>query len=179
MTKNLVNMFIFLDIDGVVATHKEYSTRRTSKKFLKEFNVYPYNKKCVKILNEILKETDADIILSSDWSLFFDMEQMDKIFKHNGIIKSPIDYVKQFALKMSTSKQTNRGYSIDEYLVYHPEVTDYVIIDDLDIRAYEDWCDTFKIEKSIDYDKFVYCSRGDFEGIKQTGIKEKILKVLN
>ena len=31
----------------------------------------------------------------------------------------------------------------------------------------------------IDYDKFAHCSRGDYEGIKQTGIKEKIIKILN
>ena len=170
--------YIFLDIDGVMATHKEYSTKKTSKRYVTEFDVYPYNEKCVNILNKILEKTDAEIILSSDWSLHFNMEQMDKIFKHNGIIKSPIDYVKQLALKMSTSSSTNRGYSIDEYLAYHPEVTDYVIIDDLDVKAYEDWCDYNKLEKSIDYDRFVHCSRGDFEGIKQTGIKEKILKVL-
>lgn len=167
--------YIFLDIDGVMATHKEYSTKKSSKRYLTEFDVYPYNEKCVSILNKILEKTDAEIILSSDWSLHFNMEQMDKIFKHNGIIKSPIDYVKQLALKMSMYNHTNRGYSIDEYLAYHPEVTDYVIIDDLDITTYNEcWTDNL----TINYDRFVHCSRGDFEGIKQTGIKEKILEVL-
>jgi len=167
---------IFLDIDGVLATHKQYRTKKSSLYYLSEYNVYPYDEKCVKILNEIIEETDAEIILSSDWSLYYTLEQMDDIFKHNGLIKSPYDMVKQLALKMSTHNSTNRGYSIDEYIAYHPnEFEHYVIIDDLDIRSYKDWNDT----GVIDYDNFVHCSRGDFEGIKQTGIKEKILKVLN
>lgn len=168
--------YIFLDIDGVMATHKEYSTKKTSKRYVTEFNIYPYNEKCVDILNNILEKTDAEIILSSDWSMHFNMEEMDKIFKHNGIIKSPIDYVKQLSLKFTSGIDVNKGYSIDEYLAYHPEVTDYVIVDDLDIRNYdEDWGN----ELTINYNRFVHCSRGDYEGIKQTGIKEKILKILN
>jgi hypothetical protein len=169
------NKYIFLDIDGVMATQAEWSTKKTSKRYLKEFDVYPFNEKCVKVLNKILKKTKAEIILSSDWSLYFTLEQMDEIFKINGIIKSPIDYVKQLALKMSMDSNTNRGYSIDEYLAYHPEVQNYVIVDDLVITLYnERWTDNL----TIDYSRFVHCSRGDFEGIKQTGIKEKILKIL-
>ena len=171
----MINKVIFLDIDGVLATHKQYSTKKSSPYYLYEYDVYPYDEKCVKILNEILEETDAEIILSSDWSLHYTLEQMDGIFKHNGIIKSPYDMVSQLARSMSRG-DLNRGYSIDEYIAYHPdEFEHYVIIDDLDIRAYKDYHENVL----TDYDNFVHCSRGDFEGIKQTGIKEKILKVLN
>lgn len=173
--KRVRSKVIFLDIDGVLATNKEYATKKHSTRYLVEFDVYPYNEKCVEIFNEILEMTDADIILSSDWSMHYTLEQMDAIFKHNGIIKSPYDYVTQLALSMSRS-ELNRGYSIDEYIAYHPdEFENYVIIDDLDIRAYESYHD----KVLTDYSKFVHCSHGDFEGIKQTGIKEKIIKVLN
>lgn len=168
---------IFLDIDGVLATDKEYSTKRTSKKFLKEFNVYPYNEKCVDVLNEILTETDAEIILSSDWSKYYTMEQMDLIFKHNGIIKSPYDFVEQLALYFSTPTSVNRGYSINQYIIKHKdEFNNYVIIDDLSIT---DFAETWGKKIVIDYSKFAHCSRGDLEGIKQAGVKEKIIKILN
>ena len=86
---------LFLDIDGVLATNKEYNKNRHKfwNKFpeFRELNVpYPYNPDCVRILNEILEETDADIVLSSDWKLHWNLEDMDKIFKLNSITKSPI-----------------------------------------------------------------------------------------
>jgi hypothetical protein len=169
------NKVIFLDIDGVLATVKQYATKKSSPYYLYEYDVYPYDEKCVKILNEIIEETDAEIILSSDWSLHYTLEQMDGIFKHNGIIKSPFDMITQLAISMSSSSM-NRGYSIDQYIKEHSdEFENYVIIDDLDIRKYTRHTDN----QSFDYDNFVHCTRGDFEGIKQTGIKEKILKVLN
>ncbi len=171
------NNVIMIDIDGVLATHKQYRTKKSSPYYLSEYNCYPYDEKCVKILNEIIEETDAEIILSSDWSLYYTLEQMDGIFKHNGIIKSPYDFIEQKALKVSASAALNRGFSIDEHIFFHQhEFGNYVIIDDLDITCYNN---KWSQERTVDYDKFVHCSRGDFEGIKQTGIKEKILKILN
>lgn len=172
---NIKDKVIFLDIDGCIATHKEYSTKKTSKRYLHDFQVYPFNEKCVEILNKILDETNAEIVLSSNWVLYFSLDQMQEIFKINGINKLPYDFVEQIALKLSTSDEVNRGYSIDNYISQHNhQFRNYVIIDDLNIKQYG----YFKT-MSIDFDKFVHCSRGDFEGIKQTGIKEKIIKILN
>ena len=171
----MISKVIFLDIDGVLATYKQYRTKKSSPYYLSEYDVYPYDEKCVKILNEIIEETDAEIVLSSDWSMHYTLEQMDGIFKHNELIKSPYDMVKQLAVSMSRS-ELNRGYSIDEYIAYHPdEFEHYVIIDDLDIRVYKGYHENVL----TDYGNFVHCARGDFEGIKQTGIKQKIIKVLN
>jgi hypothetical protein len=54
---------IFLDIDGVLATNKEYMVNRT--KFqtkhaeAKELRIpYPYNPQCVKIFNEIIENNN-------------------------------------------------------------------------------------------------------------------------
>lgn len=171
------NSVIYLDIDGVLATYKQYKTKKSSPHYLSEFDCYPYDEKCVKIFNDILEETDAEIILSSDWSLHYNLEQMDAIFKHNGIIKSPYDIAHPKGFKLSSTAAINRGFSIDEHLFYHQhEFGNYVIIDDLDITHYNN---KWSQERTIDYDNFVHCSRGDFEGIKQKGIKEKILKILN
>jgi hypothetical protein len=158
---------IFLDIDGVLATNKEYSRNRT--KFHKKFEIarklhipYPYNPECVKILNEILQETDSQIILSSDWRLHWDIEEIDQIFKFNQIIKSPVGFTQNMHVSMSNLEK-NRINEIENYIKNH-DVGSYVIIDDLDMGFYG-------------LDRFVKTK--DSEGIKQTGLKEKIIKILS
>lgn len=158
---------IFLDIDGVLATNKEYGTNRT--KFqtknseAKELNIpYPFNSGCVEIFNEILKETDAKIILSSDWRLHWSLDELDKIFKFNGVIKSPEATTSFNKWKMSSSLELDRIMQIKNY-AHFGEITDWVAIDDLNLSDLGD--------------RFVKTK--DSEGLKQTGIKNKILKVLS
>jgi hypothetical protein len=86
---------IFLDIDGVLATNKEFATNRTKfrEKYLwaKELRVpYGWNKGCVEVFNEILDATNSEIVISSDWRFHWDLDELDKIFKVNGVKKSPI-----------------------------------------------------------------------------------------
>lgn len=158
---------IFLDIDGVLATHKEFMRIRHSfhKKYnnAKELNIpYPFNSGCVKILNEILDETNAQIILSSDWRNHWNLEELDKIFKFNGVIKSPIDVTGNHPVSFGNLEK-NRINEIKKYYEKH-DVGSYVIIDDLHMDIYE-------------IDRFVRTI--DSEGLKQIGIKRKILKILN
>jgi len=61
--------YIFLDIDGVLSTIKEYDKPR--KKFWSKYDIannlkipYPFNEGCVKIFNEILTEFECKIIIS-------------------------------------------------------------------------------------------------------------------
>lgn len=156
---------IFLDIDGVLATNKEYNKNRHKfwNKFpeFRELNVpYPYNGDCVKILNEIIEETNADIVLSSDWKLHWDLEKIDKIFKLNGITKSPVAVTGEHPISFSHLEK-NRYNEIKVYLQDN-EVGNYVIIDDLRLDTYSE--------------RFVRTK--DDEGLKQTGIKDKIVKFL-
>ncbi len=139
--------FIFLDIDGVLATDE------CSYKPNHELYAYPFHKDCVNIFNEILLETNAEIILTSDWRLMFqDLETLDLLFKHNGIIKSPIGV---------TGDLSSRAKEIEAYIEVN-EVSSFVIIDDMDLKIFPD--------------RFVRCNME--EGIKQVGIKEKIKAVL-
>lgn len=158
---------IFLDIDGVLATQKEFMRARHSfhKKYNEayELNIpYPYNPGCVKVLNEILEETDAQIVLSSDWKIHWNLENLDKIFKFNGIIKSPIAVTGSHPVSFGNLEK-NRVNEINIYREKY-DVGSYVIIDDLHMDIYE-------------IDRFVRTN--DREGLKQLGIKNKILKFLN
>lgn len=158
---------IFLDIDGVLATDKEFMMNR--KKFqekhteAKELNIpYPFNPVCVKVFNEILLETDAKIVLSSDWRLHWNLEDLDKIFKFNKVIKSPESTTSFSKWKMSSGLELDRVKQIEQYISYS-EITNWVAIDDLNLSDLGD--------------RFVRTK--DSEGLKQTGIKNKIIKILN
>ena len=150
--KNNLMKVIFLDIDGVLATEE------SSKQPNHEIFSYRFDSNCVSIFNQILAETNAEIILSSDWRLMYnnDLEVLDELFKHNGILKSPID--------VTPNLGRNREKEIAFYLesaLY--EITDFVILDDTAINGFPK--------------NFVRCNIN--EGLKQNGIKEKIVSVLN
>jgi hypothetical protein len=163
---------IFLDIDGVLVTYKQYVMNK--KKFqdknpiAKELNIsYPFDPKCVKIFNEILDETGANIVLSSDWKELFNLKELDKIFKFNGVNKSPID-VTISELASFGNQTMNRAFQIGEYVTRN-NITNYVVIDDLNVGKY--------MVITNEENKFVLTN--DFEGIKQLSIKNKIINILN
>ena len=150
---------IFLDIDGVLATNKEFAMNRT--KFqtkhpeAKEIRIpYPFNPGCVKIFNEILDETNAIIVLSSDWRFYWDLTDLDKIFKFNGVKKSPVSITSKMKRKMSSELEDDRSFQIKTYVdEMLPEI--WVAIDDLNLKSLGD--------------NFIRTK--DSEGLKKTGIK--------
>jgi hypothetical protein len=163
---------IFLDIDGVLATNKQYMMNR--KKFqdkndiAKELRIrYPFDPKCVKVFNEILDITGADIVLSSDWRVHFSLEDLDKIFKFNGVNKSPID-ITTSEIASFGNLTMNRAFQIGEYATRN-NITNYVVIDDLNVGKY--------MSITNEEDKFFLTE--NFEGIKKVGLKDKIIKKLN
>ena len=162
-----MNTIIFLDIDGVLCTFSEYNRNR--KKFWDKYDIagtlklpYEFNSGCVKVLNEILKETDADIVLTSDWRIHWNLKELDDIFKFNKVIKSPIDVTDVVPTSMSYLER-NRGHEIDIYIKKHG-IENYVIIDDLNLSEF------------VNADRFIHTK--ERMGLKETIIKEKILRIL-
>ena len=192
-----MNKVIFLDHDGVICLSNNWGGR--SKKWAKYRSANPdssnekkhapvsvrfddFDKKAVKVLNEILEETGAEIVISSDWKLHATLEELGEYYEEQGIIKKPI------ALTPNLGKCTwyndiiwmwsprwelemTRVIEIKQYLHDHPEVTHWVSIDDLNMgKNGEDW-------KDWGINNFVLTPKSN-EGIKQSGVKEKILKFL-
>ena len=154
---------IFLDIDGVLALPKQYHGRKTD-----IYGAYGFDVTCVKILNEIVDATNAEIVLSSDWKLNYDMDTMNNIFNFNGIKTYIVHYTPSlWGVKYDNLKQLEecRANEILQYVRNH-KIVNYVAIDDLNLS------------KWIDDEHFVLCARMN-EGIKQTSLKEKIIKKLN
>jgi len=171
---------LVLDFDGVMCLSTEWGGRMKKIKKWKLNNpesqgyvndpkipahikMDNFNAKAVKVLNEILELTDAEIVVSSDWKLHCTLEQLQDMFKQYGVIKSPIDVTPNIVLMSMSNLEGNRVSEINTWLNNHPEVTHWVAIDDLDLSALPNFVHTKKMT----------------EGIKQSGIKEKILSFLS
>jgi len=188
---------IFLDNDGVICLSnnwggrlKKWANYRSenpdSSKEKKDAPVSvrfdDFDKKAIKILNEILEETGAEIVVSSDWKLHATLEELGEYYESQGIIKKPIaltpniqnckDIESTIIWSPRWESEQIRTIEIKQYLHDHPEVTHWVSVDDLKMgKIGEPWKDEWAI------DNFVLTPKSN-EGIKQSGIKEKILKYL-
>ena len=56
----------------------------------------PFHKQSVDALNHILSSTKCEIILTSGWRRFFDLEQMQEIFQWNSVQKVPIGFTQDY-----------------------------------------------------------------------------------
>jgi len=168
---------LFLDHDGVICLSSEWGGRFKKKGYDNnpetplDIRMDNFNAKAVKVLNEIIEETGCEIVISSDWKRWGTLEQMKEMYITRGI-KPPIDYtpdLKDFnegeysLLKWRNLYDTIRVHEINEYLKNNPDVTHWVAVDDMNLS---------------DLENFVMTTRPHNEGIKQCGLKEKIIKFL-
>ena len=189
---------IFLDHDGVICLSTEWGGRHKKqrefgRKMSQGITEMPvemrfdnFNKKAVKILNEILEETDAEIVVSSDWKRWATVEEMGEYYESKGIKKKPIAFTKdlkncdwhhgEFPWSRAWDLEQCRIIEIKQYLHDHPEITHWVSVDDL--RMGKTGLDySIQYEHEWGLDNFVETPRST-EGIKQSGIKEKIINFL-
>jgi len=158
--------YIFLDIDGVLATSHQFSTNR--KKWHPTYDCYRFDEKCVKVFNSIIEEVNSIIILSSDWKHHYSIEQMNEIFEWNSVNAVVTDITpKLWGVKFTSPSQLHdcRADEILKYVHEH-EVQNWIAIDDLDLSPW------------ISPEHFVRTPKVS-EGIKQSGIKDKILNIIN
>lgn len=126
----------------------------------------PFNKKAVKKFNEILAIVDPVIILSSDWKDHYDIDLINEFFEWNGITHKITDHTKTLwgidFFKLQDLEEC-RAAEINHF-VYQYDIERWVAIDDLDLSP---WIPN----------NFVHTPRSN-EGIKQSGVKDKILNIL-
>lgn len=151
---------IFLDIDGVLATHKQWDLKLSSPLRLKDHNnAYPFDQKCVKVLNEILSTANFEIVLHTDWIYHFDLNEMQEIFEINGVSQGPTRFT---GMNYSMDKFRDRLLRITRF-IEEERIKRFIILDDINL------------ESRLFGDKFIHVEN-DMEGIKQSGLKERILK---
>ncbi len=184
---------IFLDHDGVICLYdnwgsrlkkqKEWGGRKLSMGLLEiplEYRFDNFDQKAVKVLNEILKATGAEIVVSSDWKRWATVEEMGQYYESQGIIKKPIaftdsilyDDYNDFPWHNKWELEQTRSLEISQYLGQNPVITHWVAIDDLNMSLKD------VDGKSWGLKNFVL-TPVNREGIKQSGIKEKIIKFLS
>jgi len=154
-----MKIFIYLDIDGVICLGTEINPKLTKWGY-----VYNFNPKAVVVLNDILKQTNADIIISSDWRTHFSITQLEEIFKWQKVIKVPIDVTPHKQYRTIENIDEDRAFEIMEHVEIH-KPDKWISIDDLDLR------------KFLPENNFVFVPRW-LEGIKQTGKKQEIINKL-
>ena len=189
---------IFLDHDGVICLSTEWGGRfkkqkKAGRKLSQSIDSLPvearfdnFNKKALKVLNEILKETGAEIVVSSDWKKWANVEELGEYYEQQGIDKKPIAFTKflqdcdvpqNFPWSRTYDLEQSRSLEIKQYLQDHPEITHWVAVDDLNMgisQTNETWGE---IEMDWGLTNFVLTPKGN-QGIKQNGIKENIIKFL-
>ena len=197
---------IFLDNDGVICLANNWGSRfkkqnkwggrklsMSMSSIPIEYRFDNFDVKAVKILNEILEETDAEIVVSSDWQNFATLDELGEYYESQGIIKNPFDVTERFHYtnweaegriptdfpwNRTDGLEQERHFEIKEWLKNHSEVTHWVAVDDLNMGIHMEktgWSSAY--DRSWGLENFVWTPRSR-EGIKQSGTKEKILSFL-
>ena len=194
---------IFLDHDGVICLSNNWGNRfkkqkkwggrklsMTNGEVPLEYRFDDFDKKAIKVLNSILEETNAEIVVSSDWKRWANVEEMGTYYEQQGIIKKPIDFTPNlgkctwyideykagFPWSPAWDLEQTRIIEIKQYLIDHPEVTHWVSVDDLRMgKSGVEGGQPYEHEWGLV--NFVETPKGN-EGIKQSGIKEQIIKFL-
>jgi methionine--tRNA ligase beta chain len=159
---------IFLDIDGVL--NVDYADRD-------QFG-HIFRDEYVQNLKEVIEKTGAKIVISSTWK-DKGIERMLDLWKERNLPGEIIDVTPDCvdvceATNIVYYDQVKRGHEIKLWLDRHPEVTQYVIFDDI-----QDFLD-----EQQDY--FVNCSTGEpvkpwklgTPGLKEE-CKTKAINILN
>lgn len=135
---------LFLDFDGVLNSELFFKYRLKNKlnfKFFKFFGIpklYHWltdahdhekwllsmiDKKAVKLLNDVVEETGCKIVISSTWrKVNGDYQYLETLLKKKGFKGEVID--------ATPVLWTERGNEVLEWLSEHPNVTNYIIVDD-------------------------------------------------
>jgi hypothetical protein len=107
------------------------------------------------------------IILSSDWKIDYNLDMLNRIFEINKVNTKISDItpclwgVKYFSEKYL---EDCRAEEILKYVEEH-QLKKFIVIDDLNLKQ---WLPN----------NFIHTPKSD-EGIKQSGIKDKIFKLIN
>lgn len=155
---------IFLDIDGVLQPYnsekrfkidRKKLRKKLSEEFDTDYTIYneydvaacyaDWDKDAVERIKKIIKETNAKIVISSDWRSKEKPNKMKDFLKLWGLdqyligeteyidkekMKKTIEYIES----MQNSFYSYRIVEILEYVYNNPEITNYVAIDDLNLE---------------------------------------------
>lgn len=127
---------IFIDIDGPLS----YGTWGDGPIKIDDTDItipYAWIKEDCDALIEIIEQTNALLVVSSDWRKYYGINQLRMIFQHYGIYKyNVLDITTHFnpRQKLSSSSEFNRACEIQTW-VKSFKPTNWVAIDDMNLSA--------------------------------------------
>lgn len=153
MSKKLV---IFLDIDGVLQSYHANQRFIVNRKALvdklsqeleidyhqyNEFDVaaiyYDWHPQAISLLKSIIDETNAYIVISSNWRNPSLPNKMNDLLKIHALDKYYLGDTPQITNILNYQDKLkvypSRVVEILTYLEEHPDITNYVVVDDLDL----------------------------------------------
>lgn len=146
---------IFLDIDGVLQPgysqkRFNYNLDELKTELAKRYNepgyeqlnkydlgavYYDWHPEAINWLKKLLKETNAVIVISSDWRNSNSLEALRLFFK--------IYDLDQYVVDVTPKLEYRRAEEIKAYLAEHPEIEKFVVIDDVPFTGFEDFGSRF------------------------------------
>ena len=116
-----MSKILFLDIDGVLLPGRAYMLpNQTNNPYVTVFDPC-----AVAMLNEVCRKQDRKIVLHSSWIKHQTHEWLKNHLAEQGV---DVDYLHE---DWPTNRELGWRYDrVNEWLARHPEVTDYVIVDD-------------------------------------------------
>ena len=176
---------LFLDHDGVICLPNQWGKRNKGSLEIDSF-FDKFDKKAVKILNEIINVTNCEIVISSDWRFHCKIDQMQELYSKRGILKLPIDYTTINGLEIPENFNWNSKFEIEQtrsleiiqYVNSNKNINNWVAVDDLDLRKFLSNKKSEIVEtRNWGLDNFVWTPKYN-EGIKQCNIKNKVIDFL-
>jgi len=186
---------IFLDNNGVICLSNNWGSRyKKAREYMNVVGIPKYatallneaarpvsikldnfDTKAVAILNSVLDQTGAEIVVSSDWRFLTTIDELGEYYESQGIIKKPIGVTDRILYKTYEDFPWNQQFDLEqtrsleilEWLETRDDITHWVAIDNLDMSLRNDWGLT----------NFVHTPLSN-EGIKQSGVKDKLLTFL-
>jgi hypothetical protein len=133
---------IFIDVDGPLAWGTWNEGKVTITGGVEDFTIpYPWVKEDCEALQKICEETNAELVISSDWKKHFTFNQLKRIFRHYGITARLIDITTHQDLwnKMSRSSlEHERALEIAKWAKDN-KISNWIAIDDLDLYHAFKW----------------------------------------
>jgi len=133
---------IFLDIDGVMNSQVDYElaeARGDLEKAREE--AHELSERCVGLLNDLIDETGAEVVISSVWRYSTTKEEMQALFEKKGFMHKILDYTPVYDRRFSVRGNEILGWIKDheEYLgqFYHDFETFVIFDDDSDMLYWQ------------------------------------------
>jgi hypothetical protein len=183
---------IFLDHDGVICLADQFGSRFKKRNrpvhetvSMKDLPILErfdnFDRKAVKVLNRILEETGAEIVVSSDWKTWANLEELGQYYEQQGIIKKPIALTPKaedllgwewsYLTHRHDQLEEARCHEIQHWLKTNPHGK-WVAVDDMFLGR-----TPMGGQSKWGLEHFIHTPRMR-EGIKQSGVAEKIIKTL-